>query len=314
MSSGAIYIITQDSRYIGLLLNSVASLKRAMPDLPITVFSQFAIESPMFERVIRVEGSSDGFYDKTRFMRQTPYDRTLFVDADTYFIDAVPELLAILDQFDCAATHEEYLNTDWGKQYERADIPASLPEFNTGILAFKRSARMDRVLEEWSRLYCWFMESHPGKEINDQPFFRAALYVNDARIATLTREYNCKFRGQGYLNGRVKILHGHVDYQLGESFVGKASAVLNASSRPRVYIAGAVYEQKLIGRILDRRKAGFIGRFALLPEPALVAGAKRLRQMFQTRGSRKVFLRLIGLGRNMSAEVHSKSAPVPAHD
>ena len=313
MSSGAIYIITQDSRYIGLLLNSAASLKRAMPDLPITVFSQFAIESPMFERVIRVEGSGDGFYDKTLFMRQTPYDRTLFVDADTCFIDAVPELFTLLDQFDCAATHEEYLNTDWGKQYERADIPASFPEFNTGILAFKRSAQMDRVLEEWSRLYCLFMDP-PGKEINDQPFFRAALYVNDARIATLTREYNCKFRGQGYLNGRVKILHGHVDYQLEESFVGKASAVLNASSRPRVYIAGIVYEQRLIGRILDRRKAGLIGRFPLLPQPTLVAGAKRLRHMFKRHGPGKMFLKLIGLGRSMSAELHPKSGPVPAHD
>jgi hypothetical protein len=301
MSSGAIYIITQDSRYIGLLLNSAASLKHVMPDLPVTVFSQFPIESPLFEGVIRVDGSSDGFYDKTLLMRQTPYERTLFIDADTYFVEAVPELFTVLDQFDCAATHEEYLNTDWWNHYVRPDIPASFPEFNTGILAFKRSPRMNRVLEEWSNLYRTFMENNPGKEMNDQPFFRAAVYANEARIATLTREYNCKFRGQGYLNRRVKILHGHVEHRLGEKFVGKAIAVLNASSRPRVYIAGTVYEQKLIGRILDRRKAGFVGRFPLLPEPALVAGARRLGKMFKENGSRKMFLKLLGLGRSLSA-------------
>ena len=48
MKIGAIYIITQDSRYIELLLNSAASLKRVMPDLPVTVFSQFPIESLQF--------------------------------------------------------------------------------------------------------------------------------------------------------------------------------------------------------------------------------------------------------------------------
>jgi len=113
MRIGAIYIITQDSRYAGLVLNSAASLKRMMPDLPITVFSQFPVESPNFERVIRVEGSQDGFYDKTRFIQETPYERTLFVDADIYAVEPVPELFTMLDQFDFAATHEEYLNTDW---------------------------------------------------------------------------------------------------------------------------------------------------------------------------------------------------------
>ncbi len=301
MGIGAIYIITQDSRYTGLLLNSAASLKRVMPDLPITVFSQFPIESPHFERVIRVEGSQDGFYDKTLFIQQTPYERTLFVDADIYVVDPVPELFAILDQFDFAATHEEYLNTDWWNRYPRPDIPPSFPEFNTGILAYKRSAQMDGVLKDWSELYRSFLESHPGQKINDQPFFRAAVYGHDVRFATLTREYNCKFRGQGYLNGRVKIFHGHVDFQLQQPFVQKAVDVLNASSKPRVYIAGTAYEQRLVGRLLDRRKPGLVGRFPLLPEPIIVAGAKRLRRMLKESGARTMFLKLIRRGKNGGA-------------
>jgi len=296
MSCGAIYIITQDARYTRLLLNSVARLKRVMPDLPITVFTQFPLESPSFERVVRVEGSTDGFYDKTVFLQQTPYDRTLFLDADTYIVDPVPELFTLLDQFDLAATHEEYLNTDWSNQYPRPDIPASFPEFNTGVLAYKRSSRTARCFEQWASLYRSFLADHPGAKINDQPFFRAAVYSNDARIATLTREYNCKFRGQGYLNGRVKILHGHVDLQLQEAFVQNSVRVLNASTRPRVYVAGSVYAQKLVGRILDRRKPGFIGRFPLLPEPVLVAGAKKLRRMFKDRGAGNVIRKLMGRG------------------
>lgn len=296
MKIGAIYIITQDSRYTAMLLNSAARLKRVMPDLPITVFSQFPLESPDFESVIRVEGSEDGFYDKTLFFQRTPYERTLFVDADIYVAEPVPELFTILDQFDGAATHEEYLSTDWWNHYPRPDIPPNFPEFNTGILAYKRSSRMDRVLQDWSQLYRSFLDNYPGQKINDQPFFRAAVYGNEARIATLTREYNCKFRGQGYLKGSVKIFHGNVDRQLDQAFVRKAVAILNATSKPRVYIAGRVYEQKLVGRILDRRKPKLVGRFPLLPEPVIVAGAKRLRQMLKEKGARRMFLKLIGRG------------------
>jgi hypothetical protein len=171
MKIGAIYIITQDSRYTGLLLNSAASLKRVMPDLPITVFTQFPLESSDFERVIRVDGSQDGFYDKTLLMQQTPYERTLFVDADTYIVEPVPELFTMLDQFDFAATHEEYQNTDWHNRYPRPDIPPSFPEFNTGILAYRRSSRMDGVLKDWSDLYHSFLENHPGQKIKRSAFF-----------------------------------------------------------------------------------------------------------------------------------------------
>jgi hypothetical protein len=294
MKDGAIYIITQDDRYTKLLLTSVASLKRVMPDLPVTVFSQFPIESPLFERVIPVEPSKDGFFDKTVYMRQSPYERTLFVDADTYFVEPVPELFTVLDKFDCAATHEEYLNTDWFNNYPRADIPASYPEFNTGIMAFRRSPRMNNLLDDWMKLYESFLLDNPGKKSNDQPFFRAAVYYSDIRMATLTREYNCKFRGQGYVNGPVKILHGHVDLALPEPFVRKAIKVLNGTTRPRVYIAGKVYQQKLVGRILDRRKPGFVGKFPLLPEPVVVAGTRRLRKMLKERGARELILKALG--------------------
>jgi hypothetical protein len=284
MSNGALYIITQDPRYVDLVLASATSLRTAMPNLPITVFSQFPIQSLLFETVVRVEPSSDGFYDKSKLIQNSPYERTLFIDADTYVLDPVPELFSLLDHFDCAATHEEYLSTDWHHRYPRPDIPCSFPEFNTGILMLKRSDRMNRMLEEWGSLYHKYLEEKPGQPINDQPFFRAAAYFADVRIATLTREYNCKFRGQGYLNERVKILHGHVDFKMESDFLDKAASVLNTSTKPRVYVAGRVYEQKLVGRFVDRRKAQPVGTFPLLPDPELWAEAKRLKQIIKQRG------------------------------
>jgi hypothetical protein len=284
MPNGALYIITQDPRYVDLLLTSAASLKRAMPDLPITAFSQFPVKSQLFENLVLVEPTNDGFYDKSKLIQNSPYERTLFIDADTYVLEPVPELFSLLDHFDCAATHEEYFNTDWHNRYPRTDIPSCFPEFNTGILMLKRSDRLHQTLEEWGSLYRKFLEANPGQPINDQPFFRVAAYCGDIRIATLPREYNCKFRGQGYLNGRVKILHGHVDFRVDPAFVGKAARVLNLSERPRVYVAGKVYEQKLVGRFVDRRRADRVGTFPMLPQPGLWAEAKGLKKIIQQRG------------------------------
>lgn len=292
MSQGAVYIITQDPRYVELLLTSAASLKRAMPDLPITVFSQFTIESAYFERVIPVTPTEDGFYDKTTLIRQMPYERTLFIDADTYMVEPVPELFSVLDRFDCAATHEEYLNTDWFNRYPRPDIPASFPEFNTGIMSLKRSDRLDRVLQKWGELYQSYLAEKPKERINDQPFFRVAAYFGDIRIATLTREYNCKFRGQGYLNGSVKIVHGHINFQLTPEQANRAVSVLNASKKPRVYIAGKVYEQKIVGRLVGRRTAHKVGSFPELPGSILLMRANRLKEVIKERGIKNTLARV----------------------
>ncbi|MGC2477014.1 MAG: hypothetical protein WA485_21945 [Candidatus Sulfotelmatobacter sp.] len=295
MSIGALYIITQDPRYVGLLLTSAASLKKAMPDLPITVFSQFPVDSPLFENVTRVEPTKDGFYDKSRLIQNSPYERTLFIDADTYVLEPVPELFALLDHFDCAATHEEYVNTDWHNRYPRPDIPSSFPEFNTGILMLKRSDRLNRVLKQWENLYRKYLEEKPGQPINDQPFFRVAVYDGDVRVATLTREYNCKFRGQGYLNGRVKIIHGHVEFKLDLTFLQEAVRGLNASEKPRVYIAGRVYDQKLVGRFSDRRRANLVGTFPLHPESEFWAEAKGLKKTIQRAGMRNIVARVFAV-------------------
>lgn len=296
MREGVVYVVTQDPRYVDLLCSSSESLKRAMPDLPITVFSQFPIENRNFDRVVLVDRSNDGFYDKARFMLESPYERTVFLDADIYVAQPFPELFTLLDRFDCAATHEEYMSTDWFKSYERSDIPPSFPEFNTGVLAYRRSEQVTKTFAEWGRLYERFMQEFPGRAINDQPFFRAAAYCGAARIATLGREYNCKFRGQGYLNGQVKLLHGHVKFKMKPDYMTRVANVINRSNRPRVYIGGKVFEQKISGRLWGRRKARGVGSF---PEPISITRLRlqRFKELLQQHSAVTLLEKLVSSGR-----------------
>src|SRR5439155_27326438 len=106
MSQGAIYIVTQDERYLNLLRASAESLKKAMPGLPATDFSQFPVTGPHFDEVRRVQGAMDGFYDKARRMLQSPYQQTIFIDAESYIVRPSSDLSALSDRFECADPHE----------------------------------------------------------------------------------------------------------------------------------------------------------------------------------------------------------------
>jgi hypothetical protein len=90
----------------------------------------------------------------------------------------------------------------------------------------------------------------------------------------------------------VKILHGHVDLKFDVKQIGKAIAVLNASNRPRVYIAGHVYEQKLVGRLASRRKAHKVGSYPELPGSILLRRVNRLKQVVQERGIAKTLAKV----------------------
>lgn len=284
MSRGAIYVVTQNESYLRLLNGSVESLKRVMPELEVTVFSQFPVNCADVDHVVKIEPSDDGFYDKTRILAESPYEQTLFLDTDTFVLAPVPELFELLNQFDLAVTHEEYGNTDWSNRYPHADIPQCYPEFNTGVMVFRRSTAQARLFGQWLELYEQFRSDKPTLKIGDQPFFRVAMYFGAVRVATLTREYNCKFRGQGYLNGMVKVLHGHHKLKLEREYVEKVSAVLNASMRPRVYIGGKVFEYRIEGHLFGHRVGRKIGEFPEPPESLARLRGEELKQRLTQEG------------------------------
>ena len=81
-----------------------------------------------------------------------------------------------------------------------------------------------------------------GIPIGDQVPMRIALYTSDLRIATLPQEFNCRFHSFGYLNGKVKILHGKI--RGGEDAGGKPSdhqPEAQQGTIPRVFVAGQLY-------------------------------------------------------------------------
>ena len=54
---------------------------------------------------VRIESCGDPFGDKIRSIRRLPFEKTLFLDGDTYLTANVDELFDLLNRFDVAAAH-----------------------------------------------------------------------------------------------------------------------------------------------------------------------------------------------------------------
>lgn len=232
-SQGVIYVAT-GKKYIEEAINSVASLKANMPDLSVTAFFDQKIESLCFDDLVVLENAHYSFRDKIMYMSRSPYEKTLFLDTDTYVCDKIPELFILLDKFDIALAHAPYREI-----MPIPGVPNSFPEFNSGVILFKKSPSVINCFENWLSFYDQdvnakrkWMEpaSQELRLLHDQPALRKALYNSSLRMATLTPEYNCRFNMPGYVHGKVKILHGRHPDILG------VAKVINGTVGQRLHI------------------------------------------------------------------------------
>ncbi|MGD1716609.1 hypothetical protein [Dapis sp. BLCC M172] len=126
MSKGVIYIVTGE-KYINEALISAASLKDKMPNLPITLFSSEEVNSELFNEVILIKNPQSeygiiGKINQVRYISQTPYKETLFLDTDTYICHNFVERFTMLKNFDIAVAHAPNIIA-----YQVENVPKSFP-------------------------------------------------------------------------------------------------------------------------------------------------------------------------------------------
>ena len=65
---GIIYIVT-GQKFIDQACCSAASIKKCMPDVPITIFADVPIDSTLFDQVVPIDSPAYGLKDKIFNMR-----------------------------------------------------------------------------------------------------------------------------------------------------------------------------------------------------------------------------------------------------
>lgn len=232
---GIIYIVT-GQKFVEEACRSAASVKRCMPDIPITVLSDMPVCSPLFEQVVPIANPTHGPEDKIQYLAHSPYEETLYLDSDTYMTEDSREVFALLERFDLAAAQAPYR-----AQYRVCEVPDCFPELNTGVIVFRKTEALRLCLEQWLQIYRADREKtvdwlFPGgaawyrRALLNQPSFRRAVYESGLRITVLPPEYNCRIPFPGFVHTKVKIIHGR-----SESFSALADE-LNKTLRPRVHI------------------------------------------------------------------------------
>jgi hypothetical protein len=229
-TEGVVYIATGKD-YIQEACLSAKSLKEHNESIHTTIFSDTSFSSPYFDDVRLFKDPDYDFGDSVIDPDMTPYDRTLFLDTDTYVCENISGIFDILDRFDIAVTHNPGSRTAVHNGYGDRGVPDAFPQYNTGVLLFKNNSQTREFFESWASIY-EENKVQVGVGLN-QPAFREALYKSELQIATLPSEYNLRVRydgSVGFMTDSVKIVHGR--HPAGLPAVSKH---LNANDGMRVY-------------------------------------------------------------------------------
>jgi hypothetical protein len=195
---GFLYIAVGE-KFLEETLISAKQLKNQMPDYPITLVTYREVEEDIFDEV-KVVDELDEYSEKVVNMH-IPYEKTIFLDMDTWVVEPIDELFDLLEQFDLAIAHNPTRNYSMGRENE---VPKGFPQHNTGVMALRKNQRTEDLLEDWERRY---KEPKETPEY-DQISFREAHYHSDCRFTVLPPEYNCRYNWPGMVEGKVKIFHG----------------------------------------------------------------------------------------------------------
>jgi len=185
---GVVFVAT-GARYIACAENAAKSVRQNMPDIPIALFTNAGdlgvALSDVFDQVIELE--SVHHRSKVDCLMNSPFERTLFLDADIRVLEDVSDLFSLLDNFDIAMAQAHARNRIATRAVWTVDLPDAFPQFNTGVIAVRRTAQTQALFEDWSRSY---KEAEFRK---DQVTLRELLWLSDLRLATLPPEYNIRY-------------------------------------------------------------------------------------------------------------------------
>ncbi|KAL6072766.1 hypothetical protein QOT17_005311 [Balamuthia mandrillaris] len=223
-SFGVIYVMTKSPRMADQAFLSAQSVRAIYPGMPITFFVDKATKTRLekrerelgkkkmpYDQLVSVEDWNvprhrlDRF-SKLRSMLESPYYRTMFLDADTYFCGGnITELhFDWLDRFDLVgarAPHQKDV-----KSRPDGEIPRRFLELNSGMLVFRKTPRVSSFLKFWAQV----LLERPIEGNGDQSPLREALWLfSDLNFYIISAEWNCRMKMSCKANPTCHVLHAH---------------------------------------------------------------------------------------------------------
>lgn len=239
MNKGVVYKVSGDP-YVQEAKKSASSIRSHNEDIKITLISDKDIQHHAIDNVVPLSHDVDGMGDSLLRPSDIQYERTLFLDSDTYICGDITGIFELLDRSDVVLafspnrtsdlSREQYdsMTTDEVLQY--TEIPDVFPNYNSGVIALHDSEPVHEMLNRWDELYQQWNIKY------NQPSLRRALYESDLDISVLPPEYNFRVPYIGVAHGPVKIVHGRPSKSF--EYVEKFRDEVNSSEYLRVTTFG----------------------------------------------------------------------------
>jgi len=158
-----------------------------------------------FDYVFPLDDPKQELVDKIEPLLASPFERTLFLDTDTFILNDLGDLFSILDAFDIAYAHapiREHVDASLD------GIPKSFVQPNTGVILYRNEEKMESMVRDWLRIYRRQLQEQSSPP-NDQPAFKKAVYESNLRPYILPPALNVRVDKSRLIGGNItaKILH-----------------------------------------------------------------------------------------------------------
>ena len=211
---GYVYAVCGAESFLREAVTAATSLKRVDDEAHVTLITTPSMAgdgraADPFDHVVKVgDETIDGrdvdwqtglSFKAATIYEHSPYERTLFLDSDTYFVDNCRPLFRLLDYYElCLPKTGEY-----GNPYRKGGREVfGYSSYNSGVILFRKSASTETLFTEWWEAF------ETGDFWGDQRALTYVLLESDVTPYVLPNNLNAFFGDFQQFGGRVYLLHG----------------------------------------------------------------------------------------------------------
>jgi hypothetical protein len=207
MTRGVVYIVWGDLAK-ARVKTSVASLRRFHPDWPVHVQEL----GPEFEKQEGMEVYR-GLLEKAKMNDYSPFEETLYLDADTTVMAPLDYGFEQAERFGLACTH---CVCPWARRYNNIPQRGDTVEYSTGVMFWVRE-KAQRLFDEWKRATplldssILFFQNGEVKRApyGDQGAFSAVVESTGFNPFVLPTNWNYVPQRQDWFFGPIKVWHDY---------------------------------------------------------------------------------------------------------
>lgn len=196
---GFVYVATGD-KYVAEAAQSAASLRVHHRD-PVVLFTDRPCGNSVFDHVVVIPNLPKAAEAKL-VIRDTPFDRFIYLDSDTLVLGSFEEIFQLLEAFDVCVPAAL-----GGYHYTIPEVSHAFREPSTSMIGFRRSAPVIDFFERWRVRFDQYRDVM-GREWDQRSFRHAAYEDRQLRVCFLGDEWCLSPYPGGMLCRDARLVHG----------------------------------------------------------------------------------------------------------